>query len=182
MAHRVVHRRRRSRSQRGRRPEPVLAPRADLLVAVVNKVRDAAGHVVKVTRFALYGTLRAAKQAIIDSGIGHVINTSFIERLHATMRGQTARLFRRTRAGSVLLDLLQKHLNLWRDIYNWVRPHRSLKGRSPAMAAGLTDHVWEVGEYVRCPVHTDPYAEEDAENRVKELLNCPLDPRKRAAG
>jgi len=182
IAHRVVHRRRRSPSQRGRRPGPVLAPRADLHVAVVNKVRDAAGHVIKVARFALYGTLRAAKRIILDSGVGQMINTAFIERLHATMRGQTARLFRRTRAGSKLVELLQKHVRLWRDVYNWMRPHRSLKGRTPAMAAGLTDHVWSVLEYVQYPVHRDPIEEAEQEDRLKEILECPLDPRKRAAG
>jgi len=182
IAYRVVHRRRRSASQRGRRPGPVLAPREDLRVAVVNKVRDARGKLVKVLRFALYGTLKGAKKIIADSGIGRRINTSFIERLHATMRGQTARLFRRTRAGSMLVGLLQHQLWLWRDVYNWLRVHRSLQGRTPAMAAGLTDHLWSVPEYVRYPVHPDPYDEAEQEDRLKELLDCPLDPRKRAAG
>lgn len=181
IAHRVVHRRRRSRSQRGRRPGPVLAPRADLRVAVVNKIRDATGRVVKVARFALYGGLNAARKLIADEGIGKVINTSFLERLHATMRGQTARLFRRTRAGSALARLLEMQLFLWRDVYNWMRKHSSLQGRSPAMAAGLTDHVWSMAEYIRYPVHPNPYEEEGFQERVKELLECPLDPRKRAA-
>jgi len=182
IAYRVVYRRRRSRSQRGRRPGPVLAPREDLHVAVVNKIRDASGRVVKVARFALYGTLKAAQKIIADSGIGQMINTSFLERLHATLRGQTARLFRRTRAGSMLVSLLQSQLWLWRDVYNWVRVHRSLQGRTPALAAGLTDHVWSIAEYVRYPVHPDPYDEAEQEDRLKELLDCPLDPRKRAAG
>ena len=182
IAYRVVHRRRRSRSQRGRRPGPVLAPRSDLKVAVVNKIRDARGKVVKVVRFALYGTLRGAKKVIVDSGVGRMINTSFIERLHATMRGQTARLFRRTRAGSMLTELLQKQLWLWRDIYNWVRVHRSLQGRTPAVAAGLTDQVWSFQDYIRYPVHRDPLDEEEQKIRLKEILECPLDPRKDAAG
>ena len=42
---------------------------------------------------------------------------------------------------------------LWRDLYNWVRVHGSLEGRTPAMAIGLSDHVWTVLEYVRHPVH-----------------------------
>lgn len=182
IAYRVVHRRRRSRSQRGRRPGPVLAPRKDLHVAVVDKIRDASGRVVKVARFALYGTLKAARKILAESGVGQVIHTSFLERLHATMRGQTARLVRRTRAGSVLVSLLQQQLWLWRDVYNWIRVHRSLQGRTPALAAGLTDHVWSMREYVRYPVHRDPYDEAEQEERLKEILQCPLDPRKDAAG
>jgi hypothetical protein len=66
--------------------------------------------VVKVARFALYGTLKAARKILAESGVGQVINTSFLERLHATMRGQTARLARRTRAGSVLRRLLESQV------------------------------------------------------------------------
>ena len=183
IAHRVIHRRRRSRSQPGRRPQPVVGPREDLRVAVVSKIRDAKGKLLKVKRFALYGTLRSVKALLsLAHGIGRVINTAFIERLHGTLRGQTARLFRRTRAGSAREDLLEKHLFLWRDCYNWTTPHGSLKSRTPAMAAGLADHVWSVLEYVLYPVHRCPLEEADRQERIKELLECPLDPRKRAAG
>ena len=181
IAHRVVHRRRKSPSQRGRRPGPRLAPRDDLLVAVVNKVRDATGNLVKVTRFVLHGTRRAVKAAIKATGAGKKIATAYIERLHATMRSQTARMVRRTRAGSMLADLLEKQLFLWRDVYNWVRVHGSLGERTPAMAAGLTDHAWTVAEYVTHPVHRSPYEDMERHEQVKELLKCPLDPRRRAA-
>ena len=30
--------------------------------------------------------------------------------------------------------------------YNFARPHQSLKGKSPAMAAGVVDHVWSTYE------------------------------------
>jgi transposase-like protein len=110
IAYRVVHRRRRSRSQRGRRPGAVLAPRKDLYVAVVDKIREVSGPGGKVGRFALYGTLKAARKILAESGVGQVIHTSFRERLHATMRGQTARLARRTRAGSVLRRLLESQV------------------------------------------------------------------------
>lgn len=181
VAHRLVHRRRKSRSQRGRRPGPRLAPRSDLLMAVVNKVRDAAGNLVKVTRFVQFGTRRAVDAAIRATGAGTRIATAYLERLHATMRSQTARMIRRTRAGSMLKDLLAKQLFIWRDIYNWVRVHGSLDGRTPAMAAGLTDHVWTMSEYVMRPVHRSPYEDTDREERIKELMECPLDPRADAA-
>lgn len=50
---------------------------------------------------------------------------------------------------------LQWSLWLWRDLYNWVRVHGSLEGRTPAMAAGLSMRVWSVMDYARHPVHVD---------------------------
>jgi hypothetical protein len=51
-------------------------------------------------------------------------------------------------------------------VYNWVRPHRSLRlplevpqankrfqPRTPAMAMGLTDHIWEVADLLHYPVY-----------------------------
>ena len=73
----------------------------------------------------------------------------------------------------------------------WSRPERERSGACRTgrcraerrnVAAGLTDHVWSMSEYVRHPVHPNPYKEEEFQERVKELMECPLDPRKRAAG
>ncbi len=36
--------------------------------------------------------------------------------------------------------------------YHWVRPHQSLHGQTPAMALGLADHVWTVGERLHTPL------------------------------
>ena len=134
-------------------------------MGIVRKVRDDAGNLVKVRRKAFAGTLRQIEARIRDLGIGTRINTSYIERFNGTLRGQQARLTRRTPHGSRRSDLLQKALHLWRDLYNWVRPHRSLQGCTPAMALGLADHVWSVVEYVCHPVHVsklqrDIWAEE----------------------
>lgn len=81
----------------------------------------------------------------------------------------------------MLKDLLEKQLLLWRDVYNWLRPHGSLEGRTPAWAAGLTDHAWTVPEYVTHPVHRSPYWDSEREERIRELMKCPLDPRTDAA-
>ncbi len=56
----------------------------------------------------------------------HKINTSHMERLNGTIRGQQARLARRTRNGSHLEEMLQYSTWLWRDLYNWTRVHYSL--------------------------------------------------------
>lgn len=39
-------------------------------------------------------------------------------------------------------------LDLHTCIYNWTRKHTTLKGQTPAMAAGLTDRVWSIGDIV----------------------------------
>lgn len=159
----IKHRRRRRR--RGRKCRPSLKPPPGLLVGIVRKVRDDSGNLVKVSRKAFAGTLKQIEARIRELGIGTRINTSYIERLNGTLRGQQARLTRRTQNGSRRSDLLQKGLYIWRDLYNWVRIHGSLQGRTPAMALGLADHVWSVVEYVCHPVHVsdlqrDIWAEE----------------------
>ena len=165
----IKHRRRRRRH--GRKCHPGLKPPPGLLVGIVQKVRDDSGNLVKVSRKAFAGTVKQIEARIRELGIGTRINTSHIERLNGTLRGQQARLTRRTQNGSRRSDLLQKGLHLWRDLYNWVRIHRSLQGRTPAMALGLADHVWSIMEYVSHPVHVsdlqrDIWAEE--RNAVQE--------------
>jgi hypothetical protein len=151
---RVRHRRRRHQ-RRGRRKYPDLAPIPGLLVGVVEKVRTSSGKLLGVKTHALFG---GAKHKIVQLiqrlGIGTQINTSHLERLNGTMRTQQqARLGRRTRNASRLTCALQWSLWLWRDLYNWASPHASLGGATPAMALGLTEHVWSVREYVQYVVH-----------------------------
>jgi hypothetical protein len=81
----------------------------------------------------------------------------------------------------MLKDLLAKQLFIRRDAYNRVRVHGSLDGRTPAMAAALTDRAWTMSEYVMHPVHRSPYEDREREERMKELMECPLDPRADAA-
>jgi hypothetical protein len=149
----VRHRRRRRRH--GRKKHPALKPPAGLLAGVVHKVRDASGNVVKVKAEALFGRLKAIKRRVAALGIGATVNTSHLERLNGTMRCQQARLARRPRCVSRDGRRLQWSLWLWRDLYNWVRVHGSMEGRTPAMAAGLSARVWSVLEYIRYPVHVD---------------------------
>jgi len=76
----------------------------------------------------LFGTKKDIEKRIRKQGIGCKINTSQMERLNATIRGQQARLIRRTRSGSHRQELLQYSIWLWRDLYNWTRVHYSLCG------------------------------------------------------
>ena len=169
----IKYRRRRRRHGRKCRPSLKLPP--GLLVGIVTKIRDDSGNLVKVSRKAFAGTIKEIEARIRRLGLGRRINTSHIERLNGTLRGQQARLTRRTQNGSRRADLLQKGLHVWRDLYNWVRIHGSLQGRTPAMALGLADHVWSVLEYVCHPVHVSDLQRRDWEDQRNSVSESALD-------
>jgi IS1 family transposase len=73
------------------------------------------------------------------------VSTSYIERQNLTMRMQMRRFTRLTNAYSKKLENLKASVSLHFAHYNFVRVHQSLR-ITPAMAAGLTGHVWELGE------------------------------------
>ena len=173
----MLHRRRIRR--RGRKRAPGLKPPPGLLAGVVQKARDSAGRVVKVRARALFGRLGAVKRRVAELGLGTTINTAHIERLNGTLRGQQSRLVRRTRSVSREGTYLQWSLWLWRDLYNWVRVHGSLAGRTPAMAMGLSDHAWTVPEYVRHPVHVDELTRAIWAEERQEVLTPATDRYKR---
>ncbi len=85
-------------------------------------------------------------------------STAYIERSQLTSRLFNSRQVRKTLAFSKQLEAYRASA-VWEDsYYNLVRPHKSLRTavaddpsrkwspRTPAMAAGLTDHVWTVKE------------------------------------
>ena len=177
----VCHRRRR-RDRRGRFGKfrhPRLKPPPGLLAGVVCKVRDASGNLLRVRTRALFGRLKTIRRRIRQLRIGRQVNTAHIERFNGTARGHVARLGRRTRNGSRLPVALQWALWLWRDLYNWVRPHAALAGRSPAMALGLAEELWTVQRYVNHPVHVSDLQRELWAEQRELLLKPALDARKR---
>jgi hypothetical protein len=74
------------------------------------------------------------------------ICTSHVERQNLTMRMCMRRLTRLTNAFSKKWSNLRAALSLHFAYYNFCRKHISLKGATPAMAAGIADHVWTMGE------------------------------------
>lgn len=90
------------------------------------------------------------------------MNTAYVERNNLTMREENGRLSRKTLAFSKTRRELQHQLNFWRAYANFVHLHRSLRvpalagsqprrwvSRTPAMAAGLTDHIWTLRELLK---------------------------------
>ena len=79
------------------------------------------------------------------------INTSYVERANLTMRMSMRRFTRLTNAFSKKLENHMHALALYFMHYNYCRPHKTLSkpyATTPAMAAGLTDHVWTMEELI----------------------------------
>ena len=82
------------------------------------------------------------------------INTSHVERHNLTMRMAMRRYTRRTNAFSKKVANHACAVATYVMHYNWVRPHRTLtraahgKPTTPAMAAGLADRPWTLGDLV----------------------------------
>ena len=74
---------------------------------------------------------------------GHA-STSLVERHNATMRQQIRRMTRKTLAFSKKLRNLRAAVALYVAFYNWIRPHGSLHGMTPAMALGVASTFWSV--------------------------------------
>jgi hypothetical protein len=76
------------------------------------------------------------------------ISTSYVERQNLTMRMSMRRFTRLTNAFSKKVENLTAAVSLHFFHYNFVRVHKSLDGETPAMAAGVADHVWTLDELV----------------------------------
>ena len=77
------------------------------------------------------------------------ISTSYVERQNLTMRMGMRRFTRLTNAFSKKVENLAHAVSLHYMHYNFARPHQALKERyprTPAMAAGVADHVWTLEE------------------------------------
>lgn len=72
------------------------------------------------------------------------ISTSYAERANLTMRMQMRRFTRLTNAFSKKFENHMHMVALYTVWYNYVKQHKSLKGISPAMAAGLSDTLWSM--------------------------------------
>jgi hypothetical protein len=76
------------------------------------------------------------------------VSTSYVERNNLTMRMHMRRFTRLTNAFSKKVENHAYAVALHFMYYNFVRQHKSLKGLTPAMAAGVTDKLWEMSDIV----------------------------------
>lgn len=83
------------------------------------------------------------------------VSTSYVERQNLTMRMHMRRFTRLTNAFSKKLENHMHAISLYFMFYNYCKIHKSLR-ITPAMAAGLTDHVWEIVDIVNLIPEEEP--------------------------
>ena len=150
------------RQDKGPHPKPCWMPLPQLLYAQVGKtVRRR--RLVRVSHRVVFGTLEAVNAVLAP--LGCQINTAFLERLNLALRQHVAAIGRRVATLCKGEDGLRQQLALFQTYHNFCLPHTSLreplprplptKGTgsakhwrpcTPAMAAGLTAHVWTLRE------------------------------------
>jgi IS1 family transposase len=164
------------RQAKGPMPKPRWMPLPELLYAqVVKSYRRR--RIVGVKHRVVFGTRLAIEQVL--ARCGWTINTAFVERLNLDIRQRVAAIGRRVNTLCQGEAGLQHQLVLFQVYYNFVLPHASLRQPllipeatngsgsarlwrpcTPAMAAGLTDHVWSLKEVLlyRVPPWPQPQA------------------------
>ncbi len=153
----------------GKRGRPRLLLPEGIMVAQVVK-RYARRRVIGVLRRVVRGTEAEVEERLrsTQGATTAVINTAYIERLQATFRSRLAPLVRRSRAAARQKATLEAGMWLIGTSYNFCRAHRSLRlprsepterqwvERTPAQAAGLTDHRWSLYELLSFSVPPAP--------------------------
>jgi len=150
------------RQDKGPWPKPRWLPLPGLRYAqVVKQYRRK--RMAGVKHRVVFGTIGAIEQVL--AAYGWKINTAFVERLNLDIRQRVAAVGRRVNTLCQGEDGLQHQLALFHVYHNFVLPHTSLRQPlqvpastngggpaklwqpcTPAMAAGLTDHVWTLHE------------------------------------
>jgi hypothetical protein len=95
-------------------------------------------------RYSPAECIGARKEPIEGSPDPKHISTSYAERQNLTMRMQMRRFTRLTNAFSKKFENHMHMVALYTVWYNFVKQHKTLKGLSPATAAGITDELWSV--------------------------------------
>lgn len=136
----------------GRGRPPILpVPAEDWKYLQIIKMR-AGNKLISVTPKVIYGDPDEVRNILGE-------HTAYVERTHLTSRQMNGRLVRKTLSFSKELRFLESASALEDAMYNFTRPVRTLRvelekpteqarwrPRTPAMAAGLTDHIWTVKE------------------------------------
>lgn len=140
----------------GRTPNARLVPPDNLLYAqVVKQYKE--NRVYKVTRKIIYGDPNRLDEVLANSPVSRKINTAYVERGNGIIRHLDARCNRKTLRFSKMKENHERQLKLSLAYYHLCNPHRTLTKRyglptTPFMAAGLTDHIWSMGELLKCPM------------------------------
>jgi IS1 family transposase len=147
----------------GRKPLPKLVPLDELKYVKIlkNKVKNS---VVETFQRIIFGNPKEIFE-MLGVDLNGYIGTSYVERINLTIRTSLARFIRKGMNFSKTMRMHKKALDLFQAWYNFIKPHKSLRlkidsgnrkwfQRTPAMAEGVTDHIWSLKELLtfRVPV------------------------------
>lgn len=149
------------------RPRLTLWPQLALGVVIKTKL---AHKLVEVRREIVVGSQKLVAELISASQGGLYLNTSYIERFNATLRERLGSLTRKCRHAAHRVEALESGMYLVGTVYNFCVPHRELRlanydraeqgcwqPRTPAMASGLSDHIWNIAELLKYKVVPSPF-------------------------
>ena len=165
--------------QTGTGGRPRLVPWPELAIAQV--VKQYAGRVVTGTVHRLvHGSTRLFLTLLWSTPGCQVLNTAYIERLNGTFRSRLAVLGRRTRRSARNLATVARGMYLVGTVYNFCTTHDSLpkvdgRRQTPAMAAGITDHVWTVSELLHYRVPPPRWEPPRRRGRRSKALQALID-------
>ena len=156
-------------------------------IAIVQVVKQRTAEGLTIERRIVQGSMAMIQRLIQHSQGSGGINTAYIERLNATFRQRLHWLARRTRCPAQQAATLTAAMYVLGCVYNFCDYHHSLRiklfvgtrsyrwvQRTPALAAGLTDHRWTVAELlsfkVPPPRWTPPKQRGRPSNETKRLV------------
>lgn len=165
--------------QSGTGGRPRLLTWPDLVIAQV--VKQYAGRAVTGALHRLvHGSVRMFLTLLWSTPGCQVLNTAYIERLNGTFRSHLAVFGRRTRVPARRLATVERGMYLVGTLYNFCSVHGSLRqadgrGRTPAMAASITDHVWRVSELLHYRVPPPRWEPPRRRGRRSHVLQALID-------
>jgi hypothetical protein len=161
----------------GGRPRLIIWP--DLAIAQV--VKQYAGRAVKGTIHRLVqGSVELFLTLLWSTKGCQVLNTAYIERLNGTFRSRLAVLGRRTRCSARRATRVARGMYLVGTVYNFCSTHASLtlkdgRVQTPAMASGITNHVWTVDKLLHHQVPPPPWEPPRRRGRRSRELQALID-------
>jgi hypothetical protein len=166
----------------------------EITYATVHKQKEG-GRVVAVSQRVVLGSEERLAETLAGSGSSQAVNTSFVERYHGTQRHFNARKKRKAYTFSKELGFHQAATWLVVLWYNFGWCVRTLRekfqedppryhARTPAMAAGLAEHVWTMGELLCYPLYPPvaprpkppPRTYKDVLERLKDVIGAAEEP------
>ncbi len=177
----------RTPDHQGKRSRPRLIAWPDVYIGRVIK-RKSAGELTIERQLVDSCRQRVADLIVKSQGKVGVLNTAYIERLNATFRQKLVWLTRRSRVLAHQTVTITTSMHIVGCCYNFCEAHKSLRVRlafgsfghrwilrTPAIAAGLTDHIWSHQELLTLRVSPPQWQPPKQRGRRSKALQSLID-------